>query len=82
MDEAVEACSLRRVDGHLQGVEGEVAAQRRRDLPADDEAAEDVDDEGHVDEADVGLHVGEVRHPEAVGAIGDEVALDEVAGRC
>ena len=66
------------MDGHLQGVEGEVGSQRRRNLPADDEPAEDVEHESHVDEADVGLHVGEVGHPEAVGAIGDEASLDEV----
>ena len=34
--------------------------------------------EGDVDEADVGLHVGQVRHPEPVRAIGDEASFDEV----
>jgi hypothetical protein len=61
VDEAVTW--LPSVQGHLEGVEREIAAQRGRDLPADDEAAEDVDDEGDVAEARVGLDVGEVRDP-------------------
>ncbi len=37
-----------RVDGHLEGIDGEVTAQRGGRLPTDDGAAEDVDDEGDV----------------------------------
>lgn len=37
-------------DGHLQRVQGQVGAQRPGGLPADDEAAEGVDDQGHIDE--------------------------------
>ena len=44
----------------------------------DDVAAEDVDHEGDVDPARVGLHVGEVRHPEPVGSVGHELAIDQV----
>jgi hypothetical protein len=39
-------------DGHLQGVQGQIGPQRPGGLPADQEAAEGVDDEGHVDEPD------------------------------
>ena len=54
INEAVDALGPSRVDGHLERVESEVTAQRGGHLPADDEAAEDVEDEGHVDEAAVG----------------------------
>ncbi len=35
-------------DRLFQGIEGELGAKIRRDLPADDHAGEDVGDEGHV----------------------------------
>ena len=47
----------------LQGIEDEVRMRRPRHPPADDAAGEDVDDEGHVDEALPGRHVG-VSRPE------------------
>jgi hypothetical protein len=80
VDEAVARLDLPRVDGHLERVEGEVRAQRGGDLPPDDEAAEDVDHKGDVDEARVGLHIGEVGHPEPVGRRRAEVPIDEVSG--
>jgi len=55
------------VDGHLECVDRQVAAQRRRDLPADHSPREHVDDEGDVDPAGVGLDVGQVGNPEPVG---------------
>jgi hypothetical protein len=49
MDEAVEAVAAAPVvDGHLQGVDGQVGAQRAGGLPPDDRAGEHVDDERHV----------------------------------
>ena len=79
MDQAREVERVARVDRHLERVDGEVAAQRRRDLPADDGPAEHVGDERDVDPARVGLDVGEVRDPEAVGSAGRELAFDQVA---
>ena len=55
------------VDGHLECVDRQVAAQRGRDLPSDDPPREHVDDEGDVDPAAVGFHVGQVGNPEPVG---------------
>lgn len=80
VDESAARRDLPRVDGHLERVEGEVGAQRGGDLPPDDEAAEDVDHESDVDEARMGLHIGEVGHPEPVGRRGAEVPIDEVSG--
>ncbi len=68
------------VDGHLECVDGQVAAQRGRDLPADDPPREHVDDEGDIDPAAVGLDVGEIGNPEPVGTGRCEVPLDEVSG--
>jgi hypothetical protein len=42
--------------------------------------AEDVDHKGDIDEARVGLHIGEVGHPEPVGRRRAEVPIDEVSG--
>ena len=62
----------------LQGGEHEVGVQRARDVPADDVAREDVDDEGGVGEAGPGADVGDVGDPEPVGGGGVEVALHQV----
>ena len=45
---------------HVERVEGKVGAQRGGQLPADDAAAEDVDDEGCIDPAGKGAAVGDV----------------------
>ena len=45
-----------------RGVDGQVATQRRRSLPTDDAAAEDVDGESHVDPARVRLQVRSAIH--------------------
>src|SRR3954471_15681262 len=50
----------------LKSIEDEIRMRRPRHPPADDAAGEDVDDEGHVDEALPGRHVGEIRHPQGV----------------
>jgi len=65
-------------DGHLQGVQGQVSAQRPRGLPAHDEAAERIDDEGHVDEPRPGRHIGQIRNPQPVGSLCGEVAIHQV----
>jgi hypothetical protein len=62
-------------DGHLQRVQRQVGAQRAGGLPADQEPAEGIDDQGHVHKAGPGRHVGEVGHPELVGSLGGEVPL-------
>ena len=49
--------------------------------PADDAAAEYVEDDGEVEEAGASRDVGDVRDPERVGPVGCEVALDEVGPR-
>ena len=42
------------VERMLKGIQGEVAAHRRGDAPADDAACEDVDHEGHIHDASPG----------------------------
>ena len=63
---------------HPQGVEDEVGAHVRGELPADDLAAEGVDHEGEEQVALPAAQVGEVGDPEPVRARGAEVALDQV----
>src|SRR4051795_7965065 len=50
----------------LKSIEDEVRMRRPRHPPADNAAGEDVDDEGHVDEALPGGDIGEIRHPQGV----------------
>lgn len=68
-------------EGHPQGVEHQVGAHVGGQLPADDPAAEGVEDEGEVGDALPGAQVGEVADPEPVGLGGAEVALDPGRGR-
>ena len=70
MDEAAAGEGPALVQRLLQGIEHEVGAGRARHPPADDPAGEDIDHEGHVDEARPGRDVGEVRDPQHVRARG------------
>jgi len=54
------------VEGLLQRVECQIAAQRARCPPADDPAGEHVDYEGDVHEAPPGRDVRQVRHPQLI----------------
>src|SRR3954453_11386531 len=65
-------------DAHLQGIEGQVGAQRLRQLPADHTAGVDVDDEGGVDPAGEGAAVGDVGNPQLVRASCGERSVDQV----
>jgi hypothetical protein len=67
-------------EGHLQGVEGKVGSQVVGRLPAADEAAESIKDEGHTDKPRPGAHGGQVGDPEAVRGGGGTVALHEIVG--
>ena len=60
----VVAGALAGPDPHLQGVEGEVGAQRLGQLPADDPAGEHVEDERRVDPAGERADVGDVSDPQ------------------
>ena len=63
---------------HAQGVEDQVGAHVRRELPADHASRPDVNDEGEEQQAFPAAQVAEVGHPEPVGAGGGEVAVDAV----
>ncbi len=65
-------------NGHLEGGQHELRPEVPGHRPADDAAAEDVEDDGEVEEAAAGGHVRDVGHPERVGPVGRELALDEV----
>ena len=65
--------------GHLQGVDGQVRAQRPGGLPADDHPGVDVDDEGHVDPAGVRLDVGQIGDPQPVRGRRPELSLDQIS---
>jgi hypothetical protein len=68
------------IEGLLQGVERQIAAQRTRRPPADDPPREHVDDEGHVHEPAPGGHAGQVRDPQLVRTRRRELARDEAWG--
>jgi hypothetical protein len=62
----------------LEGIQGEVGAQRRRRPPPDNPAGEHVDHERDVHNAAPWRDVRDVRHPQRIRSIGGERALHEV----
>ncbi len=66
------------VPGLLQRIEHEARMCRARRAPADDAPRIGIDDEGDVDEAGPGRHIGEVRHPQRIRARCLELAIDVV----
>src|SRR5690606_4220542 len=48
------------------------------DSPPHDAPRKDVDHEGHIQPSLPGRHVSEIRHPQLVGAVGLELALDTI----
>jgi hypothetical protein len=67
---------------HVERIERKLGVQRAGYLPAHHIAREDVDDEGDVDPSTVGLHIGQVGDPEAVGRGGAELPRHQVSGTC
>ena len=69
---------------HPQRVEHEIGAHVAGELPADDAAAVDVDDEREEQQAFPATQVGEVGDPERIRARGGELALHEIgaSARC
>src|SRR5690606_5806314 len=65
-------------DSLLEGIEGEITPERTRHPPPHDTAAESIDDKGHIDEALPGGHIGEIRDPALVRALGGEVPLHQI----
>src|SRR5262252_617317 len=78
VDEALELLLASVPECHLQRVQGQLRVQRAGDPPAHDVAAEDVDNEGHVDEPGACPNVGQVSHPEPVGSRRRELAVDQI----
>ena len=78
MHEVLDAGAASVVDRLLERIEHEVGRQRRGDPPPDDAPREDVDHEGHIDEAAPGRHVGEVGDPELIRPRRGELAIDQI----
>jgi hypothetical protein len=70
--DVVGRAPLRR--GHLQRVEHDAGLEGVTRRPAHHAAAERVEHDGQVQEAGVGRHVGDIRHPERIGRRRGEVA--------
>jgi hypothetical protein len=69
------------VEGHAEGVRGEVGSLGAVDGPADDTAAQHVYDDAAVDLALAGGMLGDVGDLEPVRAVGGELALDQGGDR-
>src|SRR2546427_11366080 len=63
---------------HLERVENEIGAHVRRELPANDLAAESVDHKREEEEPFPAAQVRDVRDPQLVRPSSAEVALDEI----
>jgi hypothetical protein len=66
------------VQGLLKRVEHEAGVRRPAHPPADDAPGISIDHEGHVDEANPGRDIGEVRDPEHVWARRLELPVDAI----
>jgi hypothetical protein len=66
MDQPAQRGAATVVDGLFQRIQDEVGAQRGRHAPPDNPPREDVDDEGHVDEAPPPGDVREVGDPKLI----------------
>src|SRR5450759_5186937 len=78
VDQAPKVRRAAAPDRHLEGIEGELGPQGARHQPADDLAAEGVDDERRVAEARPGRDVRDVGEPKAVRGRRTEHPLDEI----
>ncbi len=68
-------------DGHLQGVDDELGTEVISDRPADDATREGIDHSRQVDLALCRRVLGDVAHPEGIGPVDGELAVDEVFAR-
>ena len=64
--------------GHVERGQHELRPEGPGHRPPDDPAAEHVENHGEVEKAATGRDVGDISHPERIGAVGHELALDEV----
>ncbi len=78
MDERVGAGPRAVAECLLQSIEGEIAPQRGRHVPAHDPAGEDIDYEGNVDEPAPGRHERQIRHPQLIRSRRHEPSRDEI----
>jgi hypothetical protein len=67
-------------DGHLQRVQRQTGPQRPRGLPTDEEPTERINDEGHIDKAGPGRHIGDIGDPQLVGSLRSKVTLYQIRG--
>ena len=80
MNQALLGLGCALVEGLFQRIQSKVATKGVGYTPAHDAAGKRIDDEGHVDKAAPGRHVGQIGHPQRVGALHHEVALDPISG--
>lgn len=82
MDQTGQVCPSAAAgpQGHVEGIQGQIGAQGGGDLPAQHDPGEHVQDERDVDPAGMRADVGQVRHPQLVRSLGDELPLDQVLG--
>jgi hypothetical protein len=78
MDQLGQVLAVASADGHLERVEGQIGAQGLRHSPSDDAPGEGIGDEAGVAKACPGPYVGDVREPQAVGGVGEELTIDQV----
>src|SRR5438445_3785013 len=65
-------------DGHIQRGQDELSPEMGFHRPADHASAPDIEDDGEIEEAGPGRHVGDVRDPQLIRARAGELAVDEI----
>ena len=77
--EPVERAVAAAPDRHVKSIERKVSAHRRIESPSHNPPGEDIGHEGDVDHARPGRDISSVSHPQRVGPIRAELALDQVS---
>ena len=69
------------VKRQVERLEDQFSAQMGRHRPADDPAAEDIHHHRQVEKAGPGRDVSDIRDPQSIGTLGDEVTLHQIGCR-
>ena len=72
---------LRCVPRHIQCIDHQLRRHFITDLPTDDTATPNIEDDGKKDKPLPGRHVSHIRYPPLVRCFSDKLAIDEIRRR-
>jgi hypothetical protein len=63
---------------HVEGIEHHLHVQAGRHRPAHDPATERIEHDRQIEEAGPSRNIGDIGHPQPIGRIRGEVAVDQI----